>query len=619
MYITFFTRIFATYFQFTMFLFLLLLCFSVQIISATHTAEHTLEYGESTCDVDGTPCQYNTDCSSGLCTGLYDIREEDLYDRSYRPLEQLDYSRISRRLYPFNNSTAWSLEQYKDAVNNGNDYNLYGENVGEGTEGTYIPLFLKPTTTTLSQKRKGLVSINLDTLILWAGGLMGPYPGDESNVVDIYDTTTQTFSTATLSQSRTGIAVASSCIQGVGNTVDGCSLKKAVFVGGYYTTVSNQEHSSVAPNDVDPFYSTVVDIYDSLTNAWSTTNMVEARGHASAIIFENKLYVAGGTRGSFEQVEYSNSVEVYDLETDIWDSWVEDNTPPRYGVQRPPHELSNYRANMCVTAARGTKGWGKIFFAGGSTGGFYQFTNPTLVDDTIDIYDVQTNTWTVKKLSVPRSHCSAEYMSSGKVYFAGGLEVSQNSDVVDILDLETDAFDHTRISQARQGMVSGVLKNPNTGLETVIFVGGITFGGSNRWIYEGQAKHSQRIDFYDGTEWQIDYVPQGHSEHAGAAYEDIIYVAGGTDNINRFVSRIERIERAHDCLDYKCFKRKQFGENEFYRPPCPTGTSRNDRSGECCSTTTGKCGCKPVYSNGQCTCEDGTSWYEMMSTDLVSC
>ena len=73
------------------------------------------------------------------------------------------------------------------------------------------------------------------------------------------------------------------------------------------------------------------------------------------------------------------------------------------------------------------------------------------------------------------------------------------------------------------------------------------------------------------------------------------------------------------CLDYKCFKRKQYGESEFFRPPCPQGTTRNDRSGECCATATGKCGCKPVYANNQCTCEDGQGWYEMLSTNMVDC
>eukprot|EP00943_MAST-04B_sp_MAST-4B-sp1_P001913 g1913.t1 len=594
---------------------------NLQSVYATHTRKHALAYGESTCDVDGSPCQYNSDCSSGLCTGLYAIREEDLYDRSYLPLEKLDESRLSRRIYPFGNSTAWSLQQYKDAINNGNDYNLFGENVGEGTAGTYIPEFIKPTTGALSQGRQGLVSINVDNVILWAGGSMGPYPGNESDVVDIYNTDTKTFSTAKLSKGRSGLAVASSCIQDVGDTIGGCSIKKAIFAGGYYTVRQNPnpEHSSINPNDIDPFYTNIVDVYDVDTNSWTVTNMVEKRGYASAVIFLNKLYIAGGTRGRFEQVEYSNSVEVYDLATNTWEPWVLDNNPPRYGISRPPHELSNYRANMCVTAARGTVGWGKIFFAGGSTGGFYQFTNPTLVDDTVDIYDVLTNTWSVKKLSVPRSHCAAEYMSSGLVYFAGGMAISENSNMVDILDLQTGSFDHTILSQPRQGIASSVLKNPVTGLETLVFIGGLTFGGSNRWIYEGQAKHSQRIDFFDGTEWKVDTVPQGHSEHAAAAYKDIIYVAGGVDNIYRYVSRVERIERAHDCLDYKCFKRKQYGESEFFRPPCPQGTTRNDRSGECCATATGKCGCKPVYANNQCTCEDGQGWYEMLSTNMVDC
>ena len=132
-------------------------CYSSWYVYATHTYEHRLQYGESTCEVSGLPCQYDSDCSSGLCAGLYMLREEDVFDRTYSPIEELDKARLSRRLYPYCNSTAWSLQQYKDAVNNGNDYNLVGENIGEGTEGTYIPSFIKPTTPTISQEDKALL------------------------------------------------------------------------------------------------------------------------------------------------------------------------------------------------------------------------------------------------------------------------------------------------------------------------------------------------------------------------------------------------------------------------------------------------------------------------------
>ena len=86
--------------------------------------------------------------------------------------------------------------------------NLVGDNVGEGTEGTYIPSFIKPTTPTISRGRQGLVATNVGKLILWAGGISGPYPGDESNVVDTCDVQLPKFSpTATLSKARNGISM----------------------------------------------------------------------------------------------------------------------------------------------------------------------------------------------------------------------------------------------------------------------------------------------------------------------------------------------------------------------------------------------------------------------------
>ena len=77
----------------------------------------------------------------------------------------------------------------------------------------------------------------------------------------------------------------------------------------------------------------------------------------------------------------------------------------------------------------------------------------------------------------------------------GGLTTDMNSDAVDIYDIATDSFDYTVISQARQGIVSAVLKDDTSGVETLMLIGGTTFGGKNRWLYEGQSKHSQRIDF----------------------------------------------------------------------------------------------------------------------------
>ena len=524
----------------------------------THTRLHRLIDGEGTCNVDGSPCKASSDCSSGLCAGLYALREEDVYNRLYGPLESVDNARLSLRMYPYNNATSWSLQQYKDPVNNGNDYNLVGENVGDATDSAYIPLFYKRTTPTLSLGRRGLTAINVGTKIIWAGGSIGHLPSNESARVDIYDTVTETFSHGDwLSVARKGISAASTCMNNKGY----CSHKIACFVGGHYTT-TGKSTSFVDPNNVDPIISNVVDCYDADTDTWTVTGgnpgdptctqkayfgncMVQGRAYASAVMYGTKMYVAGGTRGYFETSEYTKNIEVYDVVTWQWESWWKDDTPPNYGVMRSPFELSKARGMMCATV-----GDGLIFFAGGNEAGFYSFTNPTLVTDVVDIFNATSRTWMkAAKLSEARSSCSAEYMN-GQAYFAGGLNKLDNSDRVDMYTTKTGAWSRAILSQARQGMVSGVLSNG-----TVVFVGGLTFGGYNRWNYEAHSKNSPRVDLFDGVDWKSDFVPQGHSEHAGAAYGDIIYVAGGVDNMNRFVDRIERIEKVDDCLDYKCFRR----------------------------------------------------------------
>ena len=74
---------------------------------------------------------------------------------------------------------------------------------------------------------------------------------------------------------------------------------------------------------------------------------------------------------------------------------------------------------------------------------------------------------------------------------------------------------------------------------------------------------SSQLELFDGEEWGVDFAPQGHSEHAGAAYGNSMYIAGGVDNMHRFVDRFERIEKVDDCLDYKCFRRASTGMNNF--------------------------------------------------------
>jgi hypothetical protein len=99
------------------------------------------------------------------------------------------------------------------------------------------------------------------------------------NVVDIYDSSSNTWSTHTLSQARANLAATT-----VGT--------KAIFAGG---SGSN-----------------VVDIYDSSSNTWSTATISQARSSLAATTVGTKAIFAGGYKAIFAgETWYSNVVDIY--------------------------------------------------------------------------------------------------------------------------------------------------------------------------------------------------------------------------------------------------------------------------------------------------------------------
>jgi autotransporter-associated beta strand protein len=99
--------------------------------------------------------------------------------------------------------------------------------------------------------------------------------------VDIYDTATGLWSTASLSQARDDLSA---------TTAGG----KVFFAGGRTQGV----------------YSNVVDIYDTATGLWSTASLSQARNGLSATSAGNKVLFGGGWTGSV----YSNVVDIYTLQ-----------------------------------------------------------------------------------------------------------------------------------------------------------------------------------------------------------------------------------------------------------------------------------------------------------------
>ena len=237
-----------------------------------------------------------------------------------------------------------------------------------------------------------MAAVTVGNEAIFAGGEAN---SGASNVVDIYNSSTGQWSTATLSVPRGYLAA----------TVVGT---KAIFAGG-------------RTNSGDP--SNVVDIYDSSTGQWSTAALSQARFQLAATTVGDLAMFAGGWNGSGG----SNVVDIYNSSTGQWSTAT----------------LSQARWELTATTV-GTKA---IFAGGYAPGG----------SNVVDIYDNSTGQWSTATLSQGREGLAAVTVGSFAV-FAGGDTGSAFSNVVDIFNTATGQWSTTALSQARfvlTGAVAG--------------------------------------------------------------------------------------------------------------------------------------------------------------------
>jgi len=238
--------------------------------------------------------------------------------------------------------------------------------------------------------------------IVFAGGLQawvcGPDYGIASSAVDIYDTSTHTWTTAQLSVPRWGMG-AVAC----GN--------KIFFAGGengQWTAYDN------------------VDIYDVSTNTWTVAHLSTPRGFLAAATVGNKVFFAGGYNYPVP-ITKSNKVDIYDLSTNNW---------------------STATLSVARSGLSGTTAGNKIYFAGGGS-------NSGSVEN-IDIYDNTTNTWSTSSLQY-LTRALAGVAAGDKIYWAGGVQIGQTYlGKVEIRNVTNGTTTINGLSALRSG---AVLKN----------------------------------------------------------------------------------------------------------------------------------------------------------------
>lgn len=147
----------------------------------------------------------------------------------------------------------------------------------------------------------------------------------------------------------------------------------------------------------------------------------------------------------------------------------------------------------------------KVVFAGGRSG--------SILSSRVDIYDIQTNQWTVADLSEPRSAISSAGLDD-RIFFAGGWKINNTlpSSRVDIYNINTNNWSTVSLSQARTYM------NATTAGGKIYFTGG----------YNGISV-MDRIDIYDSytNSWSQSQLSEPRMSFAGLATWNNIFWAGG--------------------------------------------------------------------------------------------
>jgi N-acetylneuraminic acid mutarotase len=186
------------------------------------------------------------------------------------------------------------------------------------------------------------------------------------------------------------------------------------------TSFSNGTEVVAIGGDNGPTIHNTVEIYNSVTNLWTTlTSMSMARtGHAATLIDNDKVVVTGGYVGAGVT---ATSVEIFDKNA---------MTPtPLWTTVTPMLAPRMYHTAHAETNSHG------IFVIGGATGSL-MFTN------TVERYDIDLNTWSSKAsmTNVRFGHQSIMLPETDNIIVIGGVSTPGGVGNVELYNNSLDSW-----------------------------------------------------------------------------------------------------------------------------------------------------------------------------------
>jgi len=242
--------------------------------------------------------------------------------------------------------------------------------------------------------------------------------------------------------------------------------------------------------------SPIVEVYDPQTDNWDTTktDIPIRRNSFSSNVINGKIYIFGG-QSNVGTINLS-TVEEYDPLTDTWAT----KTP-----------MPDERAGLSSGVVKG-----KIYVIGGWN--YYPNSNNTYSIGKVWEYDPGTDAWdtTRAEMEIPREYLTTSVVD-GKIYAFGGWDESVVYKTVEMYDPATDVWTTlNEMPEQRVYLKSGVVNNR-------IYI----FGGSTLWSVPPKSDTWEYNPITD-TYKVVTLMPMGIMHASASVVNGKIYTFGGT-------------------------------------------------------------------------------------------
>ncbi|HVN53081.1 MAG TPA: kelch repeat-containing protein, partial [Anaerolineaceae bacterium] len=251
------------------------------------------------------------------------------------------------------------------------------------------------------------------------------------------------------------------------------------------------------------------EIYDPGTNSWISTGSManERKSFAIARLDDGRVLAAGGVRYDGSNYVAINSAEVYTPSSGTWVS------------------TGNLPINLAFATATALSN-GNILIAGGTTTGSSGLATAYLYNPTAGTFSSTAN-----NMRSGRWNQTATLLSNGKVLLVGGTSGNGTSanNTIDLYDPNTNTWATTGLNpmaQAREHHTATLLANGKV----------LVVGGASACTSQGECTELNSAEIYDpssGT-WSSAGTlnPARYSHEAALLGDGTVLVAGGTDDSN---------------------------------------------------------------------------------------